>query len=122
MATLFALAGSPPSVSGANGGKTYAANNIINTGNTQIAPANPFRQSITFHNPGTVNLFVSMVAQLSQAGVQSVLAPSNAAPGGAFVVLPGATLTLVGGEIQLAWQAFAASGTTNPITVMDSNA
>jgi hypothetical protein len=42
--------------------------------------------------------------------------------GGAIPILPGAIFMLTGGEIQLAWQAIAASGPFNPFTELDSNA
>ena len=122
MGTAIYIAGSPSSIGGANGGKTYAFNAVTNANNIPIAPANPSRQSITFINPGTVTVYVSMVAQLTQAGIQSALTPALATLGGSIPILPSAIFTITGGEIQLAWQAIAASGTTNPFTVLDSNA
>jgi hypothetical protein len=100
--------------------KTYAFNNISGFGNVMMAPASAARQSITLINPGTQTVYFSMVSQLSQAGVQS--APSLVALGGAIPILPGAIFMLTGGEIQLAWQAIAASGPFNPFTELDSNA
>jgi hypothetical protein len=120
MGGVVSFVGAPQSIGAANGGKIYA-NNGVGTSNVQVAPANPNRRSIIFHNPGTVNLYVSMTTQVSQAGVGAPLVPSPAALGGTFLIYPGGLLTFQGGEIQLVWQAFAASG-TNPITVMDSNA
>ncbi len=122
MGNAFYIIGSPGSIGGANGGKTYAFNSVTNAGNIPIAPPNPSRQSITFINPGTVAVYVSMVSQLSLAGVQSALTPTLGALGGTISILPGAIFTINGGEIQLAWQAIAASGTANPFTVIDSNA
>ena len=120
MSGVVSFVGAPQSIGGANGGKIYA-NNAVGTTNVQVAPANPNRRSIVFHNPGTINLYVSMTTQMSQNGVAAPLAPNAAALGGTFLIYPGGMLTLQGGEIQLPWQAFAASS-TNPITVMDSNA
>lgn len=122
MGTAFYATGAPGSVGAANGGKTYAFNAVTNANNIPIAPANPMRQSITFINPGTQTVYVSMVSQLTQGGVQSVLTPTLAALGGTIPILPGAIFVISGGEIQLAWQAIAVSGTTNPFTVIDSNA
>jgi hypothetical protein len=120
--TAFGNPGSPQSIAGANGGKTYAFNNVTSVNNIPVAPANPSRQSITFVNPGTVTIYVSMVSQLSLTGVQSPLTPSLGALGGTIALLAGTFANIIGGEIQLGWQAMAASGTANPFTAIDSNA
>lgn len=114
--------GAPGTVGSASGGKTYAFNTITNVSNTQVAPASPARKQITFLNPSSaVTIYISMVSQLSQAGVQSALTPTTGALGGTIPLLPGGMVT-ISGECQLAWQALAASGTTNPLTVLDTNA
>src|SRR5215467_13035740 len=100
MAGIVSLVGAPQSIGPTNGGKIYAFN-AIGTTNVQVAPANPSRRSIVFHNPGTINLYVSMTTQISQNGIGSPLVPNSAALGGTFLLLPGATMTFQGGEIQL---------------------
>lgn len=113
--------GASGTISGANGGKTYAFNGITSTSNTLIAPASPSRTQITFVNPGaSVTLYVSMVTQLSQSGIASPLSPTVSALGGALPVFPGA-FVVISGECQTAWQALAASGGANPLTVIDTN-
>lgn len=114
--------GSPLAFSSASGGKVYAFNNINETTNTLVAPANTQRQKIMFHNPGSNDIFISPV--LAQTTGSSVtLTPSNAALGGTFRVYANGGTLAVEGECQGAWQALAVTGagTTNPLTVMDSN-
>jgi hypothetical protein len=115
--------------SSASGGKVYGYNNIKEAALTVVAPANPSRQKIRFHNPGGSDIFIA------PANVQNVLGtvptqpsnvalvPSNAALGGCIRVFGnGGTLDITG-ECQGAWQAFAitGAGTTNALTVIDSN-
>jgi len=107
--------GSPGTVGPASGGKV-TANNLITTTPAIVIAANPSRASITFHNPGgTVTLYVAPV--LNAQGQSLVV--GLGALGGSFQLLPGGLLTL-SGEVQGAWQAFAASG-SNPLTIMESN-
>jgi hypothetical protein len=102
-----------------NGGKVYAYN-ALTTAPVQVAPASPSRVTITFHNPGTVDIFVApMFTQTT--GSNAALAPTNAALGGTFRVYANGGDRTITGECNGAWQAFAASGTTNPLTVVDSN-
>lgn len=106
--------------SSASGGKVYAYNNVFTTPH-QVAPANPSRQSIIFHNPGDVDIFIAPATVLNSAGSAVALVPSTAALGGCFRVFAnGGSLTITG-ECATAWQAFSASGDTKPLTVMDSN-
>lgn len=119
--TIFTNPGSPGANSSASGGKVYSFNAITNVGNTPVVPANPQRNSITFHNPGPNDILISPTIALSQAGVGSALTPTTALLGGGFRVFAnGGSLTITG-ECQQAWQALALVGTTNPLTVMDSN-
>ncbi len=113
--------GSPGANAGASGGKIYAFNAITNVSNTPVAPVNQQRNSITFHNPGSNDILVSPTVGLSLAGVQSPLTPTTAALGGGFRVFANGGSLTVTGECQQAWQALALAGTTNPLTVMDSN-
>jgi hypothetical protein len=113
--TIISGVGSSATVSSASGGKVTAANAVTTTG-AQVVAANPQRKKITFHNPGANNLFVYPL--VNAAGGTN--APTNAAPGGSFQLLPGAILE-IDGECQFAWGAFANTGTTNALTVMESN-
>lgn len=119
MGTVTGIAGGALAFSSASGGKVYAYNNITTVA-AQVAAANPSRQKITFHNPGTVDIYIAP-AYVVNTGTNVALAPTTAALGGCFIIYAnGGTLEL-SGECQGAWKAFAASGTTNPLTVMDSN-
>jgi hypothetical protein len=80
-----------------------------------LAPS-PSRQSITFVNPGTVTLYAAPI--VNAAGV--TLTPSLAALGGCVPIFAGA-LFPISGECQVGWQVFAASGSNNPATVIESN-
>lgn len=116
---LFAFVGAPGTIGPASGGKVTAFNNI-STVFTQVIAANPSRVAISFHNPGTQNLFVGPMVVLNSSGQNTANAPTNAAPGGAYVVYPAATLVMTG-ECQGAWGAFAAANATNPLTISESN-
>lgn len=102
-----------------SGGKVYAYNSLSTTPGV-VAPANPQRTSITFHNPGTVDVFIAPQYAVN-TGSQVTLTPSTSTLGGCFrVYANGGQLTL-GGECQGQWQAFSASASSNPLTVVDSN-
>lgn len=118
---VFVGVGAPSAVAGSGGGRTYAFNNISNAANLVVAPINPNRRRITFVNPGTaVTLYVAMSVQIDPIfGTQTALVPTTSALGGTLPVYPGSYVT-IDGDCQLQWQALAASGTANPLTVLDS--
>lgn len=102
-----------------SGGKVYAYNNLSTTPEV-VAPANPSRKSITFHNPGTIDAFIAPQYVLN-TGTNVALTPTTAALGGCFrIYANGGSLTLTG-ECQGQWQAFSASASGNSLTVIDSN-
>lgn len=121
---LISIAGGVEANSSASGGKVYAYNTITNTAPTTVAPANPQRRSIVFHNPGSVDIFIAPATAFTSAtGVTpTALTPTTAALGGCWRVFGnGGSLTLTG-ECQGQWQALAVSGgAVNALTVMDSN-
>lgn len=121
--TLIAGVGAPQVYSSANGGKVYAYNAITNVNNTIVAPANASRSKIRFHNPGSNDIFISPVTAYTSQGAQSqaALTPTTSLLGGTFRVFANGGTLDIAGECQQAWQALAASGTTNALTVMDSN-
>jgi len=102
-------------VSSASGGKVYAVNNLT-TSPIVVIGANSARQKITFINPGTITIYVNPAID----GNGAALNPSVSSLGGSMPVYSGAYV-MIEGECQGAWEAFAASGTTNPLTIMDSN-
>jgi hypothetical protein len=105
--------GSPGTVSTATGSKITAA--TVGTVGAQVVALNAARVSISFHNPGSGNVFVYPVTNAAGAPNN----PSNASPAGAFLVMPGAQLT-ISGECQLAFGAFAANAGSQ-LTIMQSN-
>lgn len=119
MTTITTSVGSPGTVGSASGGRVYAFNNLT-TAPQQVVGANPQRQNITFHNPGTIDAFVAPVSVIVN-GSDSPLSPTPSALGGCFrIYANGGTLTITG-ECQKAWQAFSASASGNALTVMDSS-
>jgi len=100
---------------GATGGKVWPFNNI-GTAPIQVVGRNAYREFITFANPGTQTIFVAPLNDATGAP----LMPSLFALGGCFPVLSGAELTITG-ECQNGWQALAAAGLSNALTVFESN-
>lgn len=119
MSMIFGGVGGPTVFSSASGGKVYAYN-ALNTTPMEVAPANPSRQKITFHNPGDVDIFIAP-AEVIVSGSLADLAPTTSALGGCFRVYANGGGLTIEGECQGAWQAFAASASGKPLTVMDSN-
>lgn len=115
--------------SSASGGKIYGYNNINETTGLVVANANPSRQSITFHNPGASDIFIAPSFSQNVLGSAPTnpsnvaLVPTNALLGGCFRVYGNGGVLVISGECQGAWQALAVTGagTTNPLTVMESN-
>ncbi len=124
--TIFTGVGAPGTVSSASGGKVYGYNNISTTPR-EVAPANPARQKISFHNPGTIDIYIAPAVVQNVLGTSPsvpsnvTLVPTTSALGGCRTVYAnGGTLDITG-ECQGAWQALSASASTNPLTVTDSN-
>lgn len=119
--------GSPLSFSAASGGKIYGYNNITNAAPITVAQANAARQKITFHNPGTNDIligpsFVQNVLGTAPTSPSNVaFVPTTSLYGGCFRVYANGGTLVIDGECAGAWQALATSGTTNPLTVMESN-
>jgi len=130
MAGTFGQFSTP--VGATNGGKVYAYNNL-GTSPITVAPQNVSRGSITFHNPGSVNvvIFPTQVqntpgtAPTSANGVPNVtnttLTPTTTTLGGGIMIYANGGQITMTGECQNAWQALATSGSNNPLTVIESN-
>ena len=110
-----------------SGGKVYAYNNL-NTTPEVVAPANQQRASITFDNPGTVDIFVAPVnvqaintAPTTPPGTNVALSPTTSLLGGCYRIFSNGGSRTFTGECQGQWQAFSASSSSNPLTVTDSN-
>lgn len=118
--TIFGIAGGPQANASASGGKINVFNGIT-TAPQAVVLANPQRRQIIFHNPGDIDLYIGPALALNAAGQNVAFVPALGSLGGCFLVFGnGGSLTITG-ECQGGWQAFAKSGTTNPLTVMDSN-
>lgn len=119
MGMILTGPGSPLAFASASGGKVYAFNTLSTTPQV-VAPANAFRQRITFHNPGDVDIFIAP-ANVVNTGSQVALTPTTSALGGCWRVFANGGTLEISGECNGAWQAFSASSTGKPLTVMDSN-
>ena|SRR3990167_830975 len=117
--SIFTIPGGSGVFSSATGGKIYSENDISTTPQ-EVAPANPSRQKITFHNPGDVDIFIAP-ALVFNGTTNSALTPTTAALGGCFRVFANGGTLEISGECQGAWQAFSASSSGKPLTIMDSN-
>lgn len=119
--SIITSVGSPGTIGPASGGKVYAYSALTTL--TQVAPANTYRTSLTFHNPGPVDILVSMLTAFTSAsaGSPSTLTPTTAAYGGCFRIFANGGSLIVSGECQQAWQALTSDGSAGQLTVMDSN-
>ncbi len=118
---IFGGVGGPQVFASASGGKIYAFNNMSPTPQ-QVAPANTGRTKITFHNPGSVDVFVGPLIVLNLGtGSNASLVPTTSLLGGCWRVFANGGSLEISGECQGAWQAFTASGSGLPFTVMDTN-
>lgn len=113
--TINTTPGQPGTMSIASGGQFLAFNNLTTTPG-QVLGFDPARVSVTFHNPGTVDVFVAP-GFIQNTGSDVALAPTVGALGGCFRVYANGGALTVTGECQKSWQAFAASGSANPLTV-----
>lgn len=118
--TTFTGVGSPGSVGPTSGGKLYAYNTLDGVTPVAVAPANPSRQSVTFHNPGTNDVIVFPQYKVN-TGTNVSNAVTTSALGGGFRVYGNGGEKTFTGECQGEWLAIAVTGTGNPLTVMDSN-
>jgi hypothetical protein len=98
---------------------TISAFNTITTTPITVAPANPSRKRILFHNPGSVDIFVAPT-QVQVSGANVPLSPTTLLLGGCFrVYANGADRLIEGNAAGLTFVAFSASGSGNPLTVME---
>lgn len=122
MGLITANPGGALAYNGASGGKVYGYNTISESGLVTVAAANSGRVRITFHNPGANDLFIAPVV-IQTSGSNVAFSPNNAALGGCIRIYGNGGQFTIEGECQGAYQAFAVTGagTTNPITVIDTN-
>lgn len=113
--------GASPSVGSTSGGKTYGYSTLTTL--VQVAPANQQRRKITFHNPGPVDILVSMTQYLASvaATTLSTFTPTTSAYGGCYRIFANGGTLEVEGECQLAWQALTVDASAGQLTVVDTN-
>lgn len=118
---ILAGVGSPQAFSSASGGKIYAFNSLTTL--VTVAPANPSRQKITFHNPGPIDILVGPALAFATVGASAptALTPTTSNYGGCFRIFANGGALAIEGECQGAWQALTVDGTSGKLTVMDSN-
>src|SRR5215472_1272540 len=112
---LVAGIGAAQSYGPTNGGKVWVRNNLNQTAQ-QVVAANPSRVTLTFANPGQQTVYVAPATDAQGNPIALALASL----GGSFPVFAGAYWS-VSGECQTPWQAIVASGSSQPLTVMESN-
>lgn len=117
--TITSGVGASRTVSAASGGFFLAFNNLTTTPQTVLQNI-PGRTSITFHNPGTVDVFVAPLF-VQTTGSDILLTPSPGALGGCFRVYANGGTLEIKGECQKPWQVFAASGSGNPLTIQTNH-
>ncbi len=118
--TLLRGVGSSGSVGPTSGGKVYAFNTLDAVTPVAVAPANPNRTKINFHNPGTVDVIV--YAQYVQTSGSNAANPATvAAKGGSWLIYANGGERTIEGECQGAFYALAVSASGNSLTVTDSN-
>lgn len=99
---------------------TVTAVNSLGTSPTNpVIGANPSRTSITFHAPGANDIYVAPTQVLS-GGISVNLTPSLASLGGCYHIFAGATLVIAAPTAGQAWQAFAAAGSNQPLTIVEA--
>jgi hypothetical protein len=98
---------------------SVTAINNIGTSVSSIIGANPSRNSINFHNPGTVDIIVFPTFVLT--ATPSPFAPTLSALGGGYRIFAnGGDRTVTGNVACQAWQALAVSSSNNPLTITET--
>ena len=90
----------------------------LGTSPSNVIAADSTRGAITFHNPNltsTTNVSVLLYPTTDLNG--NSLSPTFSAPGGGYVLLGGGEKTFRGADAAAAWDAVAASGSTNGLTM-----
>jgi hypothetical protein len=118
-------AGGSQAIGPTSGGKVYAFNNIGAQG-LIVAPKNTRRTAISFHNPGpnVVYIFPQFVQAVDSvtAGLSDVaLVPDANTLGGCIPIFGNGGGFTITGECAGPYKAFAPTGSTNPLTVIDTN-
>ena len=84
----------------------------VSTVSTAILTTNPLMKKLTFHNPGTVTIYVCQSLDINGGALVA-----GAGQPGNFEIFPGGLLIFEGDGAAGSWLAAAASGTSNPFTI-----
>jgi hypothetical protein len=101
---------------------TVIAINNLGTSPISVIGANGSRKQLTFHAPGSNDIFVfpTSVLQNIPGGGSITLTPSLAALGGGFRVFANGGDRVISGNVsRQAWQAMASAGTNQPLTITE---
>jgi hypothetical protein len=98
---------------------SITAVNNIGTSVSSLIGANPGRNSINFHNPGTVDIIVFPTFVLT--ATPAPFAPTLSSLGGGYRIFAnGGDRTVTGNVACQAWQALAVSSSNNPLTITET--
>jgi len=85
---------------------------LLSNVSTAILTTNSLMKKITFHNPGSVILYVCPTLDINGGALVA-----GAGQAGNYAIYPGATLTLEGDGVAGSWLGAAASAGSNPLTI-----
>lgn len=88
--------------------------NSLSTTASVVIAASTTRHGLMFHNPGTASVYVYPTLTST--------APTTAAVGGSFLILPGGTLEFppaVYPNVNCGWSAFSGTGSSQALTVVE---
>lgn len=104
------------------GGNLTAISSLSSGAFIQVLPANPNRNSVTFHNPAPgssgPSVLVGPLVQGPNSSAAFLPNPNQSNLGGLFEVIPGDWVTLAGGVTQ-GWQASVTAGSSQALTIFD---
>ena len=86
----------------------------LSTASSVLVASSTTRHGVVFHNPGTTCVYVYPTAIAT--------APTTAAPGGSFLILPAATLSFPSVQFPTGgcgWSGFAGTGSGQAFTVVE---
>jgi len=85
---------------------------LLSNVSTAILTTNALMKKITFHNPGSVVMYVCPSLDINGGALVA-----GAGQAGNYAVYPGATMVLEGDGVAGSWLGAAASAGSNPLTI-----
>ena len=117
----------PSEMSNANGIQPFIEQNIVvpltaggtlgyslATSSVQVLPQTPQTRRVTFHNPGSITIYVCQALDANGSALTPGAHPGN------WAIYGGGMMTFTGDGVAGAWLATSASGSGNPLTVAAS--